>query len=69
MSAIERLKLDMTRRHFFGAGGNLLGTAAMASLAGGSALGSAPRAPMPEGVRRHLPARAKHVIYLHMVGG
>src|SRR4051812_2755264 len=52
---------SITRRHFFAAGSHLLGTAALATLCGSSA-----RAALP---LTHHKARAKHVIYLHMVGG
>ena len=38
MRPFERFKLDTTRRHFFGTGGNLLGTAALGSLLGRPAL-------------------------------
>jgi len=50
----------ITRRHFFARGSHLLGTAALASLLG-RATAATPRT--------HHPAKAKHVIYLHMVGG
>ena len=57
-----------TRRQFFASAGFGLGAAALASLdakaAGGTKTGIA--AAMPE---THFPAKAKHVIYLHMVGG
>ncbi|MBV8879839.1 MAG: DUF1501 domain-containing protein, partial [Planctomycetaceae bacterium] len=56
-----------TRRQFFTGGANLLGSAAMASLLGGAsplfADEGAPR------IGSHFPAKAKQVIYLHMVGG
>jgi hypothetical protein len=63
---------NVTRRHFFSQGANLLGGAAIASLMGDflggtrSAVGNT-SAPTPIGP--HFPAKAKHVIYLHMVGG
>ncbi|HYF01702.1 MAG TPA: DUF1501 domain-containing protein [Planctomycetota bacterium] len=55
-----------TRRQFLTRGKNALGTAALASLLGGRAAfaDGAGTAPRP-----HFPARAKNVIYLHMVGG
>jgi hypothetical protein len=53
---------NMTRRHFFATGASALGTAALGSLLGECALGA-------EGKKTHFPAKAKHVIYLHMVGG
>src|SRR3954462_10475698 len=61
---------NMTRRHFFFSGANLLGAAALGSLLGeqraraGTKTGE--HAALPE---THFPAKAKHVIYLHMVGG
>src|SRR5262245_43159454 len=61
---------NMTRRHFFFSGANVLGAAALGSLLGqekataGEKTGLA--AALPE---THFPAKAKHVIYLHMVGG
>src|SRR6266852_2053207 len=72
MNPFDEFKQNITRRHFFAKGSNLLGTAALASLCGpqfaraAGAVGaeSAIQAPGP-----HFPAKAKHVIYLHMVGG
>src|SRR3954468_2174073 len=61
---------NITRRHFFYSGANLLGAAALGSLLGeqtaraGTKTGE--HAALPE---THFPAKAKHVIYLHMVGG
>ena len=59
--------LRSTRRQFFTGGASLLGSAAMASLLGGAsplfADDGAPR------VGPHFPAKAKRVLYLHMVGG
>ena len=61
---------NITRRHFFASGANILGAAALGSLLGqdkalaGTKTGL--NAALPE---THFPARAKHVIYLHMVGG
>src|SRR5260370_37949439 len=58
---------NMTRRHFFAAGGNVLGAAALTSLLGqDSARAATASGAMP---RPHFPGKAKHVIYLHMVGG
>ena len=61
-----------TRRLFFQRGAHALGSAALASLLGqhvlarpvGAAGGEHAQLPMT-----HFPVRAKHVIYLHMVGG
>src|SRR3954462_7715024 len=61
---------NLTRRHFFFSRANLLGAAALGSLLGeqrargGTAAGQAGHSPM----LHHAP-KAKHVIYLHMVGG
>ena len=65
MNIIEEYKTLQTRRQFFSQGKNLLGTAALGSL-----LGSATSVAAGEGVvKTHFPAKAKRVIYLHMVGG
>src|SRR5437867_8431813 len=61
---------NLTRRHFFRQGSHALGWAALTSLLGGEARAAGTKtgvkAALPE--THHL-ARAKHVIYLHMVGG
>src|SRR5665213_1910411 len=72
MIPFDQFKQNITRRHFFAKGSSLLGTAAMASLCGpqiASAAGAigAESATRPHGP--HFPAKAKNVIYLHMVGG
>jgi hypothetical protein len=67
MNAFDELRLNMTRRHFLAAGSSLLGTAAMASLCGpadAAVVSSNHISP-----RMQFPSQAKHVIYLHMVGG
>ncbi len=70
MNLFEELKQNMTRRYFFSQGSNVMGTAALASLLGQSAIGGEEA---PKGhagaVPTHFPAKAKHIIYLHMVGG
>ncbi len=72
MNAFEQFRLNVTRRHFLGTGSHLLGTAALASLAG-NALSERAAGFTPAGInpaaRAHFAPRAKHVIYLHMVGG
>jgi len=71
MNPFEHWRLNMTRRHFFAQGANLLGTAALTALAGRS-VQAAPgvAAPAQTGhLPTHFPAKVKHVIYLHMVGG
>ena len=54
-----------SRRQFFTTGRNVLGSAALASLLGDSALSAGEHKP----IGPHFPAKAKRVIYLHMVGG
>jgi hypothetical protein len=61
--------LNQTRRHFFAKGRNLMGTAALASLMGPQRIFSATGSPEAKGPVSHFPAKAKRVIYLHMVGG
>ncbi|MFV2067351.1 MAG: DUF1501 domain-containing protein [Pirellulales bacterium] len=68
MTPFDQWKQAITRRHFFTEGSHILGTAALASLMGSranavSSVGHAGAVP------RHFPGKAKHVIYLHMVGG
>jgi hypothetical protein len=63
MNPPHNLGLNLTRRHFLKSGSHLLGGAAFASLLGRDAA-SGGETPMI-----HHPAKAKHVIYLHMVGG
>lgn len=71
MNPVQEYIQNMTRRHFFQKGSNVLGSAALASLLGGNTArgaeavaGATPALPMTH----HAP-KAKHVIYLHMVGG
>ena len=47
----------------------MLGGAALATLLGNSMAGKAFASPVPELPMPHFPAKAKRVIYLHMVGG
>ncbi|MFM8436440.1 MAG: DUF1501 domain-containing protein, partial [Planctomycetia bacterium] len=77
-SPLDELGLNLTRRRFFEQGGHLLGGAALASLiAEGRAFGNASAGPaaagiidrVPGAVGPHFAPKAKHVIYLHMVGG
>jgi hypothetical protein len=64
-----------TRRQFFSRGGSVVGAAALAHLMGKNFLGSVAAATenvAAETARHDLtnfPGKAKHVIYLHMVGG
>ncbi|WLD11136.1 DUF1501 domain-containing protein [Planctellipticum variicoloris] len=66
MLNFDDLRTQMSRRLFCQQGGHLLGGAALATLMGQAARGEAGAGQAP---RTHIPARAKHVIYLHMVGG
>jgi uncharacterized protein (DUF1501 family) len=68
MNPLQEHQQLVNRRQFLGQGRNVLGYAALASLlgkypGGSSLLGSTPDT-LP-----HFAAKAKHVIYLHMVGG
>ena len=66
-SPLDELGLNLTRRRFFEQGSHLLGGAALASLAAqGAARGAASVGPA---IGPHFAPKAKHVIYLHMVGG
>src|SRR5262245_34193620 len=62
-----------TRRQFFSRGANALGTGALASLLGQAGLAlSAKGSELDRSIKpgaTHFAPRAKHVIYLHMVGG
>jgi hypothetical protein len=65
----EWVKIE-TRRQFFSRGANAVGWAALGSLIGSDWLGGSAEA--AEAVRKnlaHFAPKAKHVIYLHMVGG
>ncbi len=64
MHPINEHARGITRRHFLASGSHLLGTAALATLLGQGATRAACTAP-----RTHHKPKAKHVIYLHMVGG
>src|SRR3954453_4587250 len=73
MNLLHEYVRNETRRQFFRRGGNAVGWAALAGLLGREGL-----APAAEGAgldrsigtgRTHFPPKAKHVIYLHMVGG
>src|SRR5690242_331200 len=72
MDPNSELKQSITRRYFFQQGSHALGWAALASLGGraGRASGadSSPRQPVVKNLQ-HFAGKAKHVIYLHCVGG
>ena len=77
MNLFQEYQRNVTRRYFFKQGSHAVGWAALASLmgtdgVGGSACGADSAATGTPGVRtnlQHFAAKAKHVIYLHMVGG
>ena len=75
-SPLDELGLNLTRRRFFGQGSHLLGGAALASLvhegralANASAASAASIERVAGAIGPYFAPRAKHVIYLHMVGG
>ena len=73
MSLQEEYTRYETRRRFFSRGKNVLGFSALASLLGESFAGSLTAADAGaadhSAALPHFPAKAKQVIYLHMVGG
>ena len=76
MSVLDEYVRSETRRQFFSKGANAVGWAALASLMGGkTGLGAelAPTGGAAEALKHlpltHFAPKAKHVIYLHMVGG
>lgn len=72
MGLLNELRTNVSRRYFLSQGSHLLGSAALAALAGPSLAGKAFGSTIPAvapGQGLHFPAKAKHVIYLHMVGG
>ncbi len=72
MNLFPEFTRNITRRHFFAQGSHALGWAALTSLMGRTALAAPSGAGGQLGAtpgRTHFPGKAKHVIYLHMVGG
>src|SRR5215213_4248069 len=67
MNLINEVRQAVSRRHFLAQGSHLLGSAALASLATKGLASSVDAASPGHGV--HFAPKAKHVIYLHMVGG
>jgi hypothetical protein len=67
MTLPDPLRQSISRRYFLGQGSHLLGTAALAALGSRAFGASTPGAVAGHGP--HFAPRAKHVIYLHMVGG
>ncbi len=71
MSPFQEHGSHITRRHFFSQSSHALGWAALASLLGPDRLAghaAASDASVPPSLA-HFPGKAKHIIYLHMVGG
>jgi len=68
MLPFSEFKTNITRRYFFAQGSHVLGGAALASLMGASPSGGQVYGAELVG-KQHFPGKAKHVIYLHMVGG
>ena len=74
MNPLQEYVRSETRRQFLRRGGNVMGTAALASLMG-NALGSRSASAadihslIPKHIAPHFAPKAKQVIYLHMVGG
>lgn len=67
MSLNDEFVRNLTRRYFLSRGSHLLGGASLATLlAGQGALANSASSPVG---MTHFPPKAKHVIYLHMVGG
>src|SRR3954463_1635212 len=69
MIPFDKLRRQVSRRYFLSAGSHLLGTAALASLAGNALASSTPRSSLLSAIRTHFAPKARQVIYLHMVGG
>ncbi|HBH53466.1 MAG TPA: sulfatase [Planctomycetaceae bacterium] len=71
MSPLESLLQNQTRRALLGRGVNAVGWAALSSLMGSNSGRAAevPPGPAEGGGLNHFLGKAKHVIYLHMVGG
>ena len=69
MTPIHQYGRQITRRHFFEQGSHALGWAALASLTGGNLLATRADASTAQPPLNHFPGKAKHIIYLHMVGG
>ncbi len=70
MNHFHEYRQALTRRHFCQQGSHLLGGAALASLmASGKPLNAQTVGEAAKGHPAQIASRAKHVIYLHMVGG
>ena len=75
MNLLDQFRQTITRRHFFQQGSHLLGGAALASLLGNAGISGTSQAADNTDKKparpnlAHFAPKAKHVIYLHMVGG
>ena len=74
MDFLQEYQRNVTRRYFFSQGSHALGWASLASLMGrapgvAGAAESNSAAALPKTNLQHFASKAKHVIYLHMVGG
>jgi hypothetical protein len=69
MNPLQDYLIQESRRQFLSRGKNALGWAAMSSLLGNQWGAVANAAEGPGHLLPHFPAKAKKVIYLHMVGG
>src|SRR3954469_22875217 len=69
MIPFDKLRQQVSRRYFLSAGSHLLGTAALASLAGNALASSTKSSSVLSAAQTHFAPKAKQVIYLHMVGG
>ena len=71
MNWLQEYQRNITRRYFFSQGSHALGWASLASLLGrdvGAAEGTSANSLVKTNLTHHI-AKAKQVIYLHMVGG
>ena len=69
MNLFDEYGRNVTRRHFFRQGSNVMGGAALATLLGQSGSQKLSAAENAAHVMTHHAPKAKNVIYLHMVGG
>src|SRR5262245_35598313 len=71
MHPLHDLKSNITRRYFFQQGSHALGWAALGSLLVSGKTASAAESSQSTARKnlQHFASKAKHVIYLHMVGG
>ena len=69
MSLFKEYDILETRRQFFARGKNVLGYAALGSLLGPALQLWGEEATTGKLVLPHFAAKAKNIIYLHMVGG